>query len=142
MNKVFFIILLFFSTSLLAEVFNCEMLLTSEKHGNQKYKLLVDTGDEDESYLGTFDENGNIKEIIADVISVGTIYLDSGNPYSLGKVNRDVYFHHKNSHEHIGIFYANSASTINITKMFSDDWKIYITDTTSHFDYVQKGVCE
>jgi hypothetical protein len=64
MRKLIFIIALFFSTSLLAEVFNCEMILTSEKWGNQKYKLLVDTGDEDDSYLGTFDENGNIKEVI------------------------------------------------------------------------------
>ena len=142
MRKLIFIIALFFSTSLLAEVFNCEMILTSEKWGNQKYKLLVDTGDEDDSYLGTFDENGNIKEVIQDVVSIGSIYLDTGNPYSLGKINRDVVFHIKNSHEHVGIFYANSASTINITKMFSDDWKIYITDTTSNFDYVQTGVCE
>ena len=140
--KTLVVILVLFSSSLFAEVFNCEMILTGEKYGNQKYKLLVDTGNEEFSYLGTFDENGKIKEIIYDVVSVGKIYLDTGNPYSLGKVNKDVYFHHKNSHEHVGIFYANSASTINITKMFSDNWKIYITDTTSNFDYVQKGVCE
>ena len=55
MRKLFFIIVLFLSTNLLAEVFNCEMNIKSSTFGDQKYSLLVDIGKETELALTTAD---------------------------------------------------------------------------------------
>ena len=143
MKILLILFVLLFSSSVVAEVFNCELTLTSEKFGNQKYKVLVDTGDKGLSYFGLHDEGGEFKKIISTVFGVGKIYLDNGHPYGLSKIDTEVYFLTMlEDYKYIGIFFTEGISTININKFNSDVWEIFITDTTTSFDYVQSGTCQ
>ena len=134
-----------------AEVFNCEMTLTSDTWGTQKYDVLVDTGNREEIYLTVVDNNGNMDAYDGGFhafTSIGDIYFQKGNPYSLGKDDRKVLFQFDNSSEYVGIIlrHIQGPSTIVIkntsTNQNSPNWIITITDTDTQFDEIQKGKCD
>ena len=132
MRKLIFIIVLFFSTSVFAEVFNCELVLKGSNK-DQKYPVLVDIGEENtDKVLTTADiETGEFAgNILSEVQSIGKIYFDIGNPYSSGKHDTEVFP------------YYNLPSTIEITRMNGEDWEIFIADTDTQYDRLQTGVCE
>ena len=104
-----------------AEVFNCEMTLTSDSFGTQKYDIFIDTGDEEERFLTVMDRQGEVIDGgFHELASVGHIYFQKGNPYSLGKDDRKVFFQFMNSFEYVGIIlrYTQGPSTIYI----KDNW--------------------
>lgn len=141
--KTLIVILVLFSSTVFAEVFNCEMTLTSDKFGTQKYKLLVDIGNDSELLLTTQSYEGELTEIIQQIQSVGKIYFDVGHPYGLRKEDSSVYFTAVNKNEKLGFFFIRSASTININKINKEGvWKIFISDSDTNFDLVQKGICK
>ena len=140
--KTLIVIFTFFSSNVFAEVFNCEMTLTSDSFGNQKYKLLVDIGDETDLLLTTQDYDGKLIDVIQQIQSVGKIYFDAGHPYGLGKEDVSVYFTTVNKNEKLGFFFIRSPSTININKINKEEvWEIYISDSDTNFDLVQSGIC-
>ena len=146
MRKLIFIFFLFFSTSLVAEVFNCELVLKGS-NTDQKYPVLVDIGEENtDKVLTTADiETGEFAgNILSEVQSVGKIYFDKGNPYSSGKHDTEVFFTAVTSYYKLGLFfpYYNLPSTIEITRMNREGWEIFIADTDTQYDRLQTGVCE
>ena len=88
--KILIVILVLFSTSLFADVFNCEVTQQSKNYGDTTYNVLVDTGSEDLSVLTLSDaKTGEFKELISEVYSVGKIYFNKGNPYSTEKIDAE-----------------------------------------------------
>ena len=146
MRKLIFIIVLFFSTNLFAEVFNCELVYKGIQT-DQKYPVLVDIGEENtDKVITTADiETGKFAgNILSEVQSVGKIYFDIGNPYVVGKEDTEVFFTAVTSYYKIGLFFPsyNSPSTIEITRMNGEGWEIFIADTYIQTHRLQTGVCE
>ena len=146
MNKVFFIILLFFSLSALAEVFNCEITIQTSG-GEMKYSLLVDTGKKADLTITSADiDTGRFGgHILSDVDTLGKIFIDKGNPYDTKKIDTEVFFtYSSDDYLHLGLFFLYKAypSTIEITRMNSDNWEIYITTTDFGLWRMQTGICD
>ena len=146
MRKLIFTILLLLSTSVFAEVFNCELVLKGS-YTDQKYPVLVDIGEENtDKVLTTADiETGEFAgNILSEVQSIGKIYFDKGNPYGSGKHDTEVFFTALSDFYKIGLLfpYQGLPSTIEITRMNSEGWKIFIADTDTQYDRLQTGVCE
>lgn len=144
--KILLVILLFLTTNLLAEVFNCEMTLKSSRFGDQKYTLLVDIGNDTDLALTTADlETGKFAgNFVSVVYNVGKIYLNEGHPYGFGKIDREVFFTKNSDYMKIGLFYPSQElpSTIDINRMNNNGWEIFIADTDTQFDRIQTGVCK
>jgi len=146
MKKLFFIIIFLFTTSVFAEVFNCNMTLNSDTFGEQKYSLLVDIGKETELYITTtkqeeFTFGGNI---LSEVYYIGKIYFEAGHPYGFGKLDKEVFFTKNSDYMKIGLFFPSSElpSTIDINRMNNNGWEIFIADTDTSFERVQTGICK
>ena len=142
--KTLIAILVLFSTSLLADVFNCEVTQQSKNFGDATYDVLVDTGSEDLSVLTLSDvQTGEFKELISEVYSVGKIYFNKGNPYSTEKIDADIYFTRSGSESHYGIFFIDRfPKTITLELWHKEENKIFITDTESMFGHLQIGKCK
>ena len=150
MKKLLILLLLVPSLSW-GKVFNCKMTLTSDTRGTQNYELLVDTGSQIEDiFLTVVDREMNLDAHEGGfhyLSSIGQIYFQNGNPYSLAKDDRKVLFQFAGSYEYVGIILRDfqGPSTVFIKdenySSSNPKWTITITDTDTNFNKLQKGVC-
>ena len=141
--KTLISILVLFSTSLLADVFNCEVTQQSKNFGDITYNVLVDTGSKDLSVLTLSDvQTGEFKEVLSEVYSVGKIYFNEGNPYSTMKTDADVYFTRSASESYYGIFFMDRFPKTISLELWEEEDQIVITDSESIFGYLQIGICK
>ena len=133
------------------EVFNCEMTLTSDTWGTQKYDVLVDTGNKEQSYLTVVDDDANLDAYDGGfhiLMSIGDIYFQKGNPYAVGKYDDKVLFQNAFEDEYMGVILRvdQGPSTIVLKNTSrnknSPNWIITITDSDTQFDEIQKGKCD
>ena len=91
MKKIFIILVLLFSSSVVGETFKCQL----EFHDyldKTTYELFIDTGDTDVGSAILLDKNNSFKQIITTTIkSVGKIYSDN-YPLAGQKISDDAYF--------------------------------------------------
>ena len=88
---------LFFSSSVVAETFKCQLEYTDLFEKIIPFELFIDTGDTNVGPIVLLDKNKNLKQIILPVIqSVGKVYSDN-YPSGGQKIANDAYFSMVNS---------------------------------------------
>lgn len=141
MRKLFFVIILSFSTSVLAESYRCEMTIKPiGSKVEQNYDLFIDIGDEEATMLSQMD--GNKEDFITIIQSTGRIFFELGNPYGLSKQEAKIYFNTNHEFVKRGFFFIlNDPSIIEMRKN-DNSWPIFISDTDTNFESTQVGTCQ
>jgi len=153
MNWVYGIIIVLFSSSVFAKVYNCTVTIL--EGGNSKivdmsqvvpYEFIIDTGNEDnEDVLALLDEvTGNFKKIIVPINSVGKIYFIKPNPFHYTE-NIDVAFYITDSQRdfYTGFFFDGTYYPKIITiREYENPTLVVIYDTFDIWGGTHKGTCE
>jgi hypothetical protein len=149
MRKLIFIILLFFSTSALAESLKCSVEFPIgylDKY--QKYDLFIDIGNNERGMIAHRYENSNDYEGLAIINSVGKLFFDVGNPINLrgDKTEETTYFTLNTSYRKQGFFFSyGQPAIIELDKINdSEKWSLFIsqTDTELGFGKTHEGICQ
>jgi hypothetical protein len=140
LRKLLFIIVLFFSTSVLAESYRCEMTIKPiALKGEQNYDLFIDIGDEEATMLSQMD--GNKEDFVAILQSTGRIFFELGNPYGLSKQEAKIYLNTNHEFAKIGFFFIVDDPSIIEMRKKDNSWRIFISDTDTNFETTQVGTC-
>ena len=147
--KTLIVILVLFSSSLFAEIFNCTLTQFNDGVGGEMtYEALVDIGDKKSSVLSLSDiETGKSYDWITDLDSVGKIYFKKPNPFSMNKnTEYDLYITRSSSDYFNGIFFereiGNEYPKIFFIEAYNEPTRIQIFDTWDTFGAVHKGTCD
>ena len=147
MRKLLFIIVLFFSTSVLAqeiESYNCEMTIKAIGFSsNENYNLEIFIGNTKNSTIAEIDPQGKIVNQFSELATVANIFFGSGHPYGLiANFNTDIYFTKIYENKKTGFFfrYLGNPSIIEMVKR-DNVWDIFISDTATSYEKTQVGVC-
>ena len=143
MRNLIFILVLFFSTSVLAESYNCSMTIRPiGLKGIQYYELFIDMGSEEESRVVAQDMDGSYLEYLTSLKSIGKIFFDVGHPYGFSKKEVQVFFTRHNEYKKSGFFFVSGEpSIIELKKYGGNNFDIFIHDTNSNFEPLQFGSC-
>ena len=140
MRKLLFVIILFFSTSVLAESYRCEMTIkVLPLKGEQYYDLFIDIGDEEVTVIAHIDDDK--EDYIALLQSTGRIFFELGNPYSLSKQEAKIYLNTNHEFAKIGFFFIVDDPSIIEMRKKDNSWRIFISDTDTNFETTQVGTC-
>ena len=147
MRKLIFIIVLFFSTSVLAqevESYNCEMTIKAIGFpSHENYNLEIAIGNTINSTIAEIDPQGKIANQFSELATVANIFFGLGHPYGLTpEFNTDIYFTKIYENKKTGFFfrYLGNPSIIEMVKR-DNLWDIFISDTATSYEKTQVGVC-
>ena len=141
--KTLIVILVLFSSSVFADVFNCDITQQELNYGKEKYQIVVDTGDEELSVITLGEaETGNFKNLITEVWGIGKIIFLEGNPYKNKTFSSNFYITKIGTESYYGVFFHDSFPKTITLELVEDPDKIIITDSESMFGHLQVGTCK
>ena len=148
MRKFIFIIVLFFSTSVVPQKidsYNCEMTIKAIGFSsNENYKLKIFIGNTKNSTIAEINPQGKIANQFSELATVANIFFGLGHPYGLTpEFNTDIYFTKIYENKKTGFFfrYLGNPSIIEMVKR-DNLWDIFISDTATSYEKTQVGICK
>ena len=96
MKTLLTLFVLFFSSSVVAETYKCQLEYINVFEEIIPFELFIDTGDSDTEFIVALDKDQNYRQIVVAIHSIGKVYSDN-YPLAGQKVSNDAYFSMVNS---------------------------------------------
>ena len=139
MRKLLFIIVLFFSTSVFAKIFDCTL-----KWGDfgDSFNILVDTGNKIDGTLSVLNYEGKFEEIAGTIFGVGKIYITGSNPITgFSKSDHKYFITNDEGNYYNGIVFHKDYPFILSIREYENPTEIEVLDSFGLDQKVYLGVC-